>query len=51
MYVRKATRRRYYRVSLLALAVVVLAPKVEVPAVPQLAAVLGAVGLEFPEAG
>lgn len=50
MYVRKATRRRFFRASFIVLALVLMAPKLELSEVPQLSAVLIAVGLETPRA-
>ncbi|MBJ3783175.1 hypothetical protein [Devosia sediminis] len=51
MYVRKATRRRLSRASFIILALLVLAPKVEMADVPQLTGLLIAVGLEVPRSG
>lgn len=51
MYVRKSTRRRVYRGGFLLVALVVLAPKFELPQVPQLTAMLSTVGLMQSPAG
>ncbi len=48
---RKTLRRRLFRAGFVLLAVVVLTPKIELGAMPQLTAVLNAVGLETPKAG
>lgn len=48
MYVRKSTRRRIYRGGVLLMALVVLTPKFELPATPELTAMLSVVGLNQP---
>jgi hypothetical protein len=45
MYVRMSTRRRLYHVAFLLVALVLLAPKLDLPATSQLSAILHAVGL------
>jgi hypothetical protein len=50
MYVRISTRRRVYRVGLLLVALVVLAPKLDFTAAPQLTEILHAMGLGQPPA-
>ena len=51
MYLRMSTRRRVHRVGLLLVALVVLAPKLDLPAAPQLSEILHAVGLAQPSDG
>lgn len=50
MYLRISTRRRAWRVGVLLLALVVLTPKFDLPATPQLDTILHAVGLGRPPA-
>lgn len=51
MYIRRSTRRRLHRAGFLLLALVLLAPKLELPAVPQLTAILHVAGLGQPHIG
>lgn len=49
MYLRMSTRRRVYRVGFLLAALVILLPKLDLAAAPQLAALLHAVGTAGPD--
>lgn len=51
MYLRKSTRRRFYRMGLLLVMLVVLTPKLDLDPAPQLTAILTAVGLGQGPAG
>ncbi|WP_170926431.1 hypothetical protein [Devosia lucknowensis] len=48
---RKTTRRRLVRAGFIILALVVLMPKMDLSALPQLTAMFGVAGLELPTIG